>query len=162
MDHTILDYGCGGLVGLEEGGNALRWSVFLVLVSVRLERHLVVRFLEGHTLADVMREFKKHTSNQIIRQYQAEDNRRVLTFLEQAARHLSDQRYKVWEKGYDARNVFSLDFLRQKVDYIHQNPCQPRWQLVERSEAYPWSSARYYLLGEPAIIAIDDLGDWLA
>lgn len=123
--------------------------------------HFIVRFLEGYTLADVMREFKKHTSKQIIRQYQAEDNQRVLTFLKQAARHLPDQRHKVWDKGYDARNVFSIDFLRQKVTYIHNNPCQPHWQLAECPEAYPWSSARYYVLGEPAIIAVDDVSELL-
>jgi REP element-mobilizing transposase RayT len=123
--------------------------------------HFIVRFLADYTPTDVMREFKKHTSKQIIRQYQAEDNQRVLAFLERAAQHLSDQHYKVWEEGYDARDVFSIEFLRQKVTYIHHNPCQPHWQLVERPELYPWSSARYYLLGQPAIIAIDDLSELL-
>lgn len=121
--------------------------------------HFMIRFLADYTLTEVMREFKKHTSKQIIRQYQAEDNQQALAFLEQMAGHLADQHYKVWEKGYDARDVFSIEFLRQKVTYIHNNPCQPQWQLVERPELYPWSSARYYLLGQPAIIALDDVSE---
>jgi hypothetical protein len=58
--------------------------------------------------------------------------------------------------------VFTLDFLRQKMDYIHHNPCQPHWALAERPEEYAWSSARYYLLAKPAVIAVDDIYEWLA
>jgi hypothetical protein len=118
--------------------------------------------LEGHTLPDVMRDFEKHTARQIIRQYQAEDNHKVLAFLEQAASRLPDQQYKVWQDGYDARDVFSREFLRQKTKYIHNNPCQPHWGLVERPEEYSWSSSRYYLLGKPTVVAIDDISKWLA
>jgi REP element-mobilizing transposase RayT len=118
--------------------------------------HLIVRFLDDHTLSDVMRDFKKHTAKQIIRQYQAENNNRALGFLEQAATGIPDQRYKIWEDGYDARDVFSPGFFRQKAEYIHNNPCQPHWTLVQRPEDYTWSSARYYLLGEPAIIFVND------
>jgi putative transposase len=137
------------------------WLNLYVFVVMPNHVHFIVRFLPEHTLTDVMREFKKHTSKQIIRQYQAEDNERVLAFLEQAAHDLPDQKYKVWEKGYDARNIFSIDFLRQKVTYIHNNPCQPQWQLVQQPELYTWSSARYYLLGKPAIIAVDDISEFL-
>jgi len=137
------------------------WIHLYVFVIMPNHVHIIVRFLGEHTLSDVMREFKKHTAKQIIRQYQAEDNQRVLAFLEQMAADIPDQRYKVWEEGYDARDVFSSDFLRQKMEYSHNNPCQPHWQLAERPELYPWSSARYYLLGVPAIIAVDDVRELL-
>jgi putative transposase len=124
--------------------------------------HCIVRFLGDHTLSGVMRDFKKHTSRQIIRQYQAEKNDQALGFLALAAEGVPDQRFKVWEDGYDARDVFSAAFLRQKVEYIHNNPCQPHWMLTERPEDYTWSSARYYLLGQPAIIFVDDASEWLS
>ncbi len=137
------------------------WVRLYVFVIMPNHIHVIVRFLEGHTLSDVLRDFKKHTAKQIVRQYQAEGNQQVLMFLEQAAAHVPDQRYKVWEDGYDARDVFSPGFLRQKMDYCHSNPCQPHWQLAELPEQYPWSSARYYVLGEPAIIAVDDVRELL-
>ena len=136
-----------------------RWIKLHAFVVMPNHIHFIARFLEGHILSDVMREFKKHTSKQIVRQYQVEANRRVLAFLERAACDIPDQRYKVWDDGYDARDVFSPDFLRQKVEYIHNNPCQPQWNLAARPEDYPWSSARYYVLGEPAIIAVDHVGE---
>lgn len=137
----------------------IRLHAFVVMPN---HVHFIVRFLEDHSLSDVMRDFKKHTAKQIVRQYQAENNQQALRFLEQAASHAPDQRHKVWEDGYDAKDVFSRDFLRQKTEYVHNNPCQPHWQLVECPEDYAWSSARYYLLGQPTIIAIDDVGEWLA
>ncbi len=140
---------------------AQQWLKLYVFVVMPNHIHFIARFQPGYVLSDVMREFKKHTSKQIIRQYQAEDNQRVLAFLEKAAQPLADQHYKVWEKGYDARDVFSQEFLRQKMTYIHNNPCQPHWQLAERPELYPWSSARYYLLGQPAVIAVDDVSEFL-
>jgi hypothetical protein len=40
----------------------------------------------------------------------------------------------------------------KKMTCLHNNPCQPHWNLVERPEDYIWSSARFHLLEEPAII----------
>lgn len=137
------------------------WISLYAFVIMPNHVHIIVRFLEGYTLPNVMRDFKKHTSKQIIRQYQAENRQEILAFLRQAAGQSLDQKYRVWEEGYDARDVFSPDFLRQKVEYIHNNPCQSHWQLAERPEEYPWSSARYYLRGEPAVIAVDDVREFL-
>jgi REP element-mobilizing transposase RayT len=139
--------------------NWLKLHIFVVMPN---HVHLIVRCLHEHTLSSTLRDFKKHTAQQIIRQFQAENNGRALSVLEQAANHIPDQWYKVWEDGYDARDIFSQGFLRQKAEYCHNNPCQPQWALVERPEQYPWSSARYYLLGEPAIIPVDDVSEWLS
>ena len=139
-----------------------RWINLYVFVIMPNHVHLIVRCLPGYTLANIMRDFKKYTGRQIIHQYQAEDNRQVLAFLGRMAKRLPNQEYKVWEDGYDARDVFSRGFLEQKMEYCHNNPCQPHWQLVEFPEQYPWSSARYYLLEEPAIVDVDDVRELLA
>jgi len=138
-----------------------RWIHLHVFVIMPNHVHIIARFLEGHALSEVMREFKKHTARQIVRQYQAENNQSALAFLAQMATGAQGQQYKVWEDGYDARDVFSPGFLQQKMDYCHNNPCQPHWRLAERPEEYPWSSARYYLLGEPSLIAVDDVYELL-
>ena len=39
-------------------------------------------------------------------------------------------------------NIYSYDFYRQKLDYIHQNPV--RQEIVVRAEDYLYSSARNY------------------
>ena len=81
----------------------------------------------------MMRDFKKYTARQIYRQFQAEGNSKMLALVRREGEK-AKQEYKVWEDDYDARDVFSVKFLQQKMDYIHHNPCQPQWKLVDRPE----------------------------
>ncbi|MBI5567166.1 MAG: transposase [Chloroflexi bacterium] len=118
--------------------------------------HLIVRCLPPYTLADVVRNYKSLIADRIVRHYQVEGNQQALDFLASQAAGSDKQHYKVWEAGYNAKEVFSADFLIQKMTYIHNNPCQPHWQLAIRPEDYLWSSARYYLLDQPAIIPLDN------
>ena len=137
------------------------WFRLYAFVIMPNHIHLLVRFLSPFTLSNVMRDFKKYTSKQIIRCCEAENNQKMLNKFEKAARTTVKQKYKVWEEDYDAREVFSLDFLNQKLDYIHSNPCQPHWGLVEDPEDYRWSSACFYLLDKQAIIPVEDLREFL-
>lgn len=137
------------------------WFRLYAFVVMPNHIHLLVRFLSPFTLPSVMRDFKKYTAKQIIRCCEAENNMKVLASFRQAARSSQKQNYRVWEEGFDARDVFSLDFLIQKFDYIHHNPCQAHWRLVEKPEDYHWSSACFYLLDKQAIIPVDDLRELL-
>jgi len=131
------------------------WLNLYAFVIMPNHIHLIAQFLEGHILSDVMRDFKKHTSKQIARQFLAEDDEKTVAALAEAGLERGHQ-FKVWEDNYDARNVFSTKFLEQKMTYIHYNPCQRQWKLVENPEDYVWSSARFYLADKPCIIPIDD------
>jgi putative transposase len=46
----------------------------------------------------------------------------------------------------------SREKLEQKLNYIHNNPLNARWNLAKRPEDYYWSSARFYEMGR------DDFG----
>ena len=76
--------------------------------------HIIAQFSEEYPLSDVMRDFKKFTARQIYRQFQAEENTKVLDALRKEGEKVK-QEYKVWEDGYDARDVFSIEFLQQKI-----------------------------------------------
>jgi putative transposase len=122
--------------------------------------HLICKFSEDHPLSDVMRDFKKFTARQIYRQFQAGNDAKILAFLRKEGK-LVEQGYKVWENGFDARDVFSMKFLQQKMDYIHHNPCQQQWKLVDVPEDYLWSTAGFYMANEPCVIPVDDIRAYL-
>jgi putative transposase len=124
--------------------------------------HIIIKCTAEDPLANAIRDLKKHAADRLIRHFRSERNDSVLRFLASAGPRHSKQKYKVWEDGYDARDIFSPDFLRQKMTYVHNNPCQPHWDLVERPEDYIWSSARLYLLEEPSIIPLDNASVLLA
>ncbi len=105
--------------------------------------HLIGKFSKEHSLSDVMRDFKRHTARQIIRQLMAEELTEKLGIL-QSLNQDNRQEYK------------------QKMEYIHYNPCQPQWNLASVPEEYPWSSARYYVLDKPSVIPVDDVRNLFA
>ena len=123
--------------------------------------HVIIQCHAEDPLAAVVRDLKKHIANRLIRQYRAEGNQSVLDYLASVVARPNKQQHQVWEAGYDARDVFSPGFLRQKMTYIHNNPCQPHWNLVEHPADYIWSSARFYLREEPAIIPVDNANQLL-
>jgi REP element-mobilizing transposase RayT len=137
-----------------------RQMKLFVFVIMPNHIHIIAHFNEDHPLADVMRDFKKFTARQTYRHFQAEQNTKVLDILRREG-EIVKQEYKVWEDNYDARDIFTIKFLQQKMDYIHHNPCQPHWKLAETPQQYPWSTAGYYLDGRPCVIPIDDVREFL-
>ena len=124
--------------------------------------HLIAKCMGEHTAADIVREFKKATANLVLRQYENESNRRVLAFFRSAVKPGQEQLHVVWENEYQAKNIYSPAFLREKLDYIHNNPCQPHWELAKQPEAYIWSSAGYYLAGRRPLIPLSDARELLS
>jgi hypothetical protein len=58
-----------------------------------------------------------------------------------------DRHRRFWQQGKHPEAISTESFWRQKVDYIHDNPC--RKGLVLYPEHWRFSSARYYI-GENA------------
>ena len=56
------------------------------------------------------------------------------------------QKHKVFEISFDAKEIYSLDFLHQKIDYIHYNPVNGKWNLCTEFTDYEHSSAAFYEL----------------
>ncbi len=108
--------------------------------------HLLCKATEGFVLSDVIRDFKKFTSKKIIQTIIDEPESRrewMMNNFKKACEHLKrNQQYKVWQDGYRAELIYSNTFIKQKVDYIHNNPVKDK--IVACSEDYYFSSARNY------------------
>jgi hypothetical protein len=106
-----------------------------------------------------MRDFKKFTAKKIIKTIveQPESRREwLLDYFSKACEHLKrKQQYKVWQSGYHAEMVTSNEFIKQKVNYIHNNPVTDK--IVAFPEDYVFSSARNYadLESELDIVILD-------
>jgi REP element-mobilizing transposase RayT len=139
--------------------NRLKLYCFVIMPN---HIHFIGQFAKDDPLSDVMRDFKRQSSDRVLRQLQAEGDADRLALLAHNVEHPEKQKHKVWEDDYNAKDVFSSEFLEQKMSYIHNNPCQPQWRLSEAPEDYLWSSARFYFSEEPCIIPIDDVRRALA
>ncbi len=63
-----------------------------------------------------------------------------------------DRRQQVWERNSLAVELFTKEVFIQKLNYIHNNPLQPKWKLCTGPEEYFYSSANFYETG------VDDFG----
>lgn len=59
----------------------------------------------------------------------------------------SDRSFQFWEREPMVKECWTKKFFRQKLNYIHFNPCQPHWNLARVPEEYKWSSANFYETG---------------
>ncbi|WP_016991396.1 REP-associated tyrosine transposase [Flavobacterium sp. ACAM 123] len=108
--------------------------------------HLLCKATNGFILSDVMRDFKKFTSKKIIQTLIEEPESRrewMLRYFRKACAHLKrEQEYKVWQDGYHAEIAETNWFIKQKINYIHNNPVKEK--IVTLAEDYYFSSARNY------------------
>ena len=110
--------------------------------------HLIWQMCSDISPSDVQRDFLKFTAQQI--KFDLQHHNPEL--LEQFKVNVKDRAYQIWEHRPLSVNLWSRDILKQKLDYIHNNPIQEKWRLAEIPENYYYSSARYYFLN------IDDWG----
>ncbi|MEG9327833.1 transposase [Salinimicrobium catena] len=121
--------------------------------------HMLCKAIGDISLPEIMRDFKKFTSKEVIKNILAEPESRrdwMLRYFEDACYRLKrNQKYKVWQDGYHAEHLFSSKFIQQKLKYIHYNPVKER--IVDRPEDYLYSSARNYvgLQGELEVVILD-------
>ena len=108
--------------------------------------HLLCKATNGFILSDVIRDFKKFTSKKIIQTIIDEPESRrewMLDYFKKACANLKrEQHYKIWQDGYHAEIVESNWFIKQKLNYIHNNPVKDK--IVLLAEDYFFSSARNY------------------
>ena len=108
--------------------------------------HLIARAKEGFELSNILRDFKKHTSKQIIKLIQEEPESRKEWLLQVMSEHGKNndknKTYQLWRNDNHPIELHSNEVIKQKLDYIHNNPVEAG--IVEKQEDYLYSSARNY------------------
>ncbi|MGV3588964.1 MAG: transposase [Adhaeribacter sp.] len=104
--------------------------------------HVIWQMREHIKSADVQRDFLKYTAQQI--KFDLQQNHPAV--LERFRVKVKDRSYQIWEHRPLSVPLWSTKVLEQKLDYIHRNPVQEKWQLADLPENYYYSSARFYLL----------------
>lgn len=119
---------------------------------VILENHL--HFVaQAPRLDKCLASFKSFTAARLIELLEVHKAERLLARLRFAKKaHKSDRQYQFWQEGSHAEMVFSEAVMREKLEYIHQNPVKRGY--VDMPEHWRYSSARNYA-GLPGLIGID-------
>lgn len=75
---------------------------------------------EKETIGQTLQQFGSFTAHEILKRLRAENRKDWLDIFNQ---HKRDPRHEhsIWQ-DIQAKNIYSMDFLWQKMEYIHQNP----------------------------------------
>ncbi|GAA4010836.1 transposase [Hymenobacter fastidiosus] len=109
--------------------------------------HLIGRVREGGSLSDLVRDFKKFTSQAIFREIQQSprESRQgwlLWLFTREGERNPNNLHFQVWQQHSHAVELTSNTMIQQRLDYTHQNPV--RAGICYRPEDYVYSSAAQY------------------
>ena len=108
--------------------------------------HLIVS-AKNHDLSDVLRDFKKFTSKQIVKsiennQHESRKEWMMEIFREQGEKNGRNTNFQFWRQDNQPQELYSSAFIFQKINYIHNNPVEAG--IVEKPEHYLYSSANDY------------------
>ena len=95
-------------------------------------------------LWEIIRDFKKFTAQKIIQLMQKEEScKQLLSIMRKIGRkNKANVQYQFWIQNDGAKEIYSDNFLEQKMEYIHLNPVKAG--MVTEPEHYLYSSARFY------------------
>ena len=136
-----------------------RWSLFAFVVMPN-HAHFIVRPLGEQTISTTLQSFGSYTAHAILDQLRQDGRTDLLAFFAQRHDRDVNKEHQIW-LPIEAKNVYSVEFLRQKVEYTHNNPVAKHWHLVDDRADYVYSSACFYDRGETPIIPVDDVREWM-
>ncbi len=123
---------------------------------VILENHIHL-VTQSEDLRHDMARFKSHTSKQILAHLK---ENHVTMLLEQFAfykkAHKGDREYQFWQEGVHPQLIQGHDMMRQKIEYIHNNPVARGY--VDEPEHWRYSSARNYAGHDDVLLNV--VTDW--
>lgn len=121
---------------------------------VLMENHLHL-IASSPNFSDEMRNFKSYTAGQCIKWYQEQNNQWMLKQLKQCkSLHKIGQSFQFWQEGFHPKLIQGEAMLRNKLEYIHNNPIQRGY--IDDPLHWRYSSYRNYM-GEDGVLAVDKL-----
>ncbi len=112
--------------------------------------HLILHLPDGITnLNVIISNAKRFMAYAIIQRLMTQKDYNLLFLLSEVCSEkekAKGQKHKAFETSFDAKPIYAIDFLHQKIDYIHHNPVSKKWNLCTEFTDYEHSSAGFYIL----------------
>jgi len=117
--------------------------------------HLIWEMKEKNGKEMPYASFNKFTSYQFLNELRANHKDQLPYYIEEDP----ERNHRFWQRDALAIHLDSKSKAEQKLEYIHLNPLQEKWNLVNRPEDYKWSSAKFYETGVDDFEVLTDYRD---
>jgi hypothetical protein len=125
--------------------------------------HALIAFSNtGKNINQIIGNGKRFMAYDIVDKLKEKGNENILDQLTAGVKPSDRKRgklHEVFETSFDIKECLSLEFIKQKLNYIHFNPCTGKWNLADIPENYVHSSAGYYDAGIQGIFPVDNIMD---
>ncbi len=105
--------------------------------------HFIWQLHDGIIKENYQRDFLKFTARSLLNFMRMNEN----VLAEQLKITAADRKHQVWKRNSLSIDLFTEKVFLQKLNYIHNNPVQPKWRLSDLPENYRFSSAKFYETG---------------
>lgn len=105
---------------------------------------------------------KRFLAYDLVQMLKAKKSTNLLNLLSQGVKPTDTKRgklHEVWEDSFDWKECRSREFILQKLNYMHSNPCVGKWNLAPSPVNYIHSSAKFYITGEQGIYPVTSYMD---
>ena len=120
--------------------------------------HVIISFIEtDQIINNIIGNGKRFMAYEIIKRLHQNRETGLLEQLSnhvEAARKANKKQHEVWELSFDWKECRSWEYINQKLDYIHDNPCSNKWNLCNNPVEYLHSSAKFYIAGEQGVYPV--------
>jgi REP element-mobilizing transposase RayT len=125
--------------------------------------HVIIGFANtGVSINKAVGNGKRFMAYEIVRMLRDKNNDEILHRLSSFVNNTDKKRgkqHEVFEPSFDWKECYDNTMIKQKLDYVHDNPCRGSWSLAESPENYLHSSARFYLMGQQGIYEVTSYSD---
>lgn len=118
--------------------------------------HLVV-YSRGEKLSNIIRDFKKFTSTQIIKSVlqnprESRSTWMLNLFKYYAKYNMNNKKYQPWQHNNKPTELYNPKWINRRLNYVHLNPVKAG--IVIKPEDYVYSSAKDYF-GEEGLLKVE-------
>ena len=117
--------------------------------------HLIARAKETNKLSQIISDFKKHTTREILKELKKDNRRYILNLIKNSFSKKKDYQNQIWQRENYPEPIINERFLNEKIKYIYNNPVKKEY--VAKQEDWFYSSARNRILNDNIVIKLDNL-----
>ena len=128
-----------------------------IYAFVIMPNHIHIVWSPLDTNYDLGASFKSYTGNKFLAYLKKYNPHMLRNYLSTQ----NDRKYNFWKRRSRSIEIMSGKIAEQKIQYIHSNPLQNKWLLVEKEEDYFYSSSAFYNLGKNDFGFLSRFKDWI-
>ena len=117
--------------------------------------HLIARASEEYKLSQIISDFKKHTTREILKTLEKDNRRYILSLINNSFSKKKRYENQIWQRENYPELVESEKFYLQKANYIYNNPVKKGY--VIQPENWFYSSARNRMLSDNDVIELENI-----